>query len=312
MTPSAPECVMEHICCNLCGADDYKVRISSTLDRKKRADWNAYACTNGGYGDHGPIVVCKQCGFVYADPRPQSTEVLDIYEAVQDPLYVEEREGRVLTFEHHLRPLERVTGPANGRRLLDVGAHTGVFVDIATRHGWDAWGVEPSTWAVEQARAQGLQMHLGTLENTAFPADHFSVVTMWDVIEHVPDPCATLQAAWRVLEPGGLLVVHTMDIDSLFSRLMGRRWPWYMEMHLFYFSRHTLVAMLNKAGFCVRWMGAQGRYLQAGYLASRVTALLPWVGRPLERLVTGLKLREVALRINLGDLFTTYAQKVGK
>ncbi|MEJ5309054.1 MAG: class I SAM-dependent methyltransferase [Anaerolineae bacterium] len=310
MTPE-PESPLEHIRCNLCGADDYKVRIASTLDRKKRADWNAYACTNGGYGHHGPIVMCKRCGFVYADPRPQSTEVLDIYEAVQDPLYVEEREGRVLTFEHHLRPLERFTGPANGRHLLDVGAHTGVFVDIASRHGWDAWGVEPSTWAVEQARAQGLQMHLGTLENAGFPADYFSVVTMWDVIEHVPDPFATLQAAWRVLEPEGLLVVHTMDIDSLFSRLMGRRWPWYMEMHLFYFSRRTLTAMLNKAGFQVRWMRAQGRYLQAGYLASRVTALLSWVGRPLERLVTGLKLREVALRVNLGDLFTTYAQKVG-
>jgi 2-polyprenyl-3-methyl-5-hydroxy-6-metoxy-1,4-benzoquinol methylase len=310
MTSLEPGHLMEHIRCNLCGVDDYEVRVPSTLGCHKRADWSSYACTNGGYGYHGPIVACKQCGFVYADPRPQSTEVLDIYEAVQDPLYVEEREGRVLTFEHHLRPMERFTGPADGRRLLDVGAHTGVFVDIATRHGWDAWGVEPSTWAVEQARAQGLQMHLGTLENVTLSAPDFSVVTMWDVIEHVPDPFSTLQAAWRALEPGGLLVVHTMDIDSLFSRLMGRRWPWYMEMHLFYFSRRTLATMLDKAGFRVLWMGAQGRYLQAGYLASRVAALTSRVGRPLERLVTWLKLREMALRVNLGDLFTTYAQKV--
>jgi 2-polyprenyl-3-methyl-5-hydroxy-6-metoxy-1,4-benzoquinol methylase len=311
LPPSSSSPPLEHVRCNLCGADDYRVRIPSTLERRPREGWSAYACTNGGYGYHGPIVTCRQCGFVYATPRPHSAEVLDIYEAVEDPLYVEEREGRVLTFEHHLRPLEHVTGPAQGRRLLDVGAHTGVFVDIARRHGWDAWGVEPSTWAVEQARAQGLQMHLGTLENATFPAGHFNVVTMWDVIEHVPDPFRTLQAAWRVLEPGGLLVVHTMDIDSLFSRLMGWHWPWYMEMHLFYFSRRTLSAMLDKAGFRVQWMGAQGRYLQAGYLASRVSALLPLLGRPLERLVTWLRLRETALRINLGDLFTTYAQKVG-
>ncbi|HOT92982.1 MAG TPA: class I SAM-dependent methyltransferase [Anaerolineae bacterium] len=309
MTLPEPQPSLEHIRCNLCGADDYEVQIPSTLERHKQADWNAYACTNSGYGCHGPIVRCKRCGFVYADPRPQSSDVLDIYEAVQDPLYVEEREGRVLTFEHHLRPMERFTGPADGRRLLDVGAHTGVFVDIAARHGWDAWGVEPSIWAVEQARAQGLQMHLGTLENATFPPAHFSVVTMWDVIEHVPDPLATLQAAWRVLEPGGTLVVHTMDIDSLFSRLMGKRWPWYMEMHLFYFSRRTLAAMLGKAGFRVMWMGAQGRYLQAGYLANRVAALLPAIGHPLEKWVTRLNLRHLALRINLGDLFTTYARK---
>lgn len=301
----------EHVCCNLCGSDDAFIRIPSTLSRDNNSDWSAYACTSGGYGVHGPIVQCRRCGFVYASPRPKSGAVLDMYETVQDPLYVEERQGRILTFEQHLRPMEKFTGLPAGRALLDVGAHTGVFVDIAARHGWDAWGVEPSVWAVEQARAQGLHMELGTLEDADFPDAHFSVVTMWDVIEHVPDPRRTLEAAWRVLAPGGLLVVHTMDIDSMFSRLMGRRWPWYMEMHLFYFSRRTLAAMLEKTGFRVLWMGAQGRYLQAGYLASRVTALIPLLGRPLETLVTKLDLRTMPVRINLGDLFTTYAQKTG-
>ena len=308
-TPAQTREQLEHVRCNLCGADDGRVRIPSTLYRGNHSDWSAYTCTSGGYGYHGPIVQCQQCGLVYADPRPHSGDVLDIYEAVEDPLYVEEREGRLLTFEHHLRPMEKHTGPARHRPLLDVGAHTGVFVDIATRHGWDAWGVEPSTWAVAQAHKQGLQMEVGTLESVAFPNEKFDVVTMWDVIEHVPDPQHTLEAAWRVLKPGGLLVVHTMDINSLFSRLIGKRWPWYMEMHLFYFSRRTLGAMLAKTGFDVLWMGAQGRYLQTGYLASRITALMSAIGRPLEKLATRLKLRELPVRINLGDLFTTYARK---
>jgi len=300
---------LENVRCNLCGADDYVVHIPSTLPSAKNSDWSAYACTSGGYGRHGPIVQCRKCGFVYATPRPQSGSVLEIYEAVQDPLYQEERQGRILTFEQHLKPMTRFTGKAEGRRLLDVGAYTGVFVDIAARHGWDAMGIEPSAWAVEQARAQGLAVTLGTLDDADFSDGYFSAVTMWDVIEHVSDPLRTLQAAWRVLEPGGFLVVHTMDIDSLFSRLMGKRWPWYMEMHLFYFSRRTMVEMLNKVGFEVVWMGAQGRYLQMGYLASRVTALLPSLGRPLEKLITRLNLRKLPLRINLGDLFTTYARK---
>ncbi len=190
-----------------------------------------------------------------------------------------------------------------------MGAYTGVFVEIAARHGWDAWGVEPSAWAVEEARRQGLQMVLGTLEDGSFPASSYSVVTLWDVIEHVDNPLLTLQAAWRALEPGGYLVVHTMDLNSLFARLMGKRWPWFMEMHLTYFTRATLYAMLVKAGFSVTWMGAQGRYLHAGYLASRVTALLPPVGRPLERIVTAIGLDQRPVRINLGDLFTTYARK---
>jgi hypothetical protein len=56
-----------------------------------------------------------------------------------------------------------------------------------------------------------------------------------------------MQQAHRLLKTGGLLVVHTMDIDSLFARVMGSRWPWLMEMHIYYFSRRTLKPMLEKA-----------------------------------------------------------------
>lgn len=298
-----------HKPCNLCGGREAVELIPSTLGQVRQGTWQAYACTNSGYGRHGPIVQCTHCGLVFADPQPDNDEVLNIYSAVQDPLYVAERAGRILTFEHHLKPMERFTGPAQGRRLLDVGAYTGVFVQIAARHGWDAWGIEPSAWAVEEARAQGLQMVLGTLEDAGFPPESASVVTMWDVIEHVADPLGTLQAACRVLEPGGYLIVHTMDLDSPFAHLMGRRWPWFMEMHLTYFTRTTLRMMLEKAGFTVSWMGSQGRYLQSGYLASRVTALLPRLGHALEWLVAKTGLDGLPLRINLGDLFTTYARK---
>jgi ubiquinone/menaquinone biosynthesis C-methylase UbiE len=234
---------------------------------------------------------------------------LETYQAVEDPLYIEEREGRVLTFQHHLKPLEQLTGAPVGRPLLDVGAYTGVFVEIAAQHGWDAWGVEPSRWAVEQARARGLQIVQGTLETADLPEAHFDVVTMWDVIEHLTDPREALQRARRLLKPNGLLVVHTIDIESLFARLMGPRWPWLMEMHLYYFSRRTLQTMLEKCGFRVLSAKPQGRCLRLGYLMNRVGALVPPVGRPAEWLVTRLGLRGLAVPVNLGDLFTAYAQK---
>jgi predicted SAM-dependent methyltransferase len=152
-------------------------------------------------------------------------------------------------------------------------------------------------------------MIVGTLETSTLQDGDFDVVTMWDVIEHVTNPTETLRAAWRVLRPGGYLVVHTMDLASPFAQLMGKRWPWFMEMHLFYFTRDTMRQMLEQANFEVVWVGAQGRYLRAGYLASRVAALTPVLGQPLEWLMTVLKLRKIPLRVNLGDLFTTYARK---
>jgi 2-polyprenyl-3-methyl-5-hydroxy-6-metoxy-1,4-benzoquinol methylase len=271
-------------------------------------DWTPFACTHDGYGRHHPIVQCRQCGLVYTNPRLEKQDILDTYRAVKDPLYVEEQEGRVLTFERHLKPLERITGPPDGRPLLDVGCYTGVFVEIAANHGWDAWGVEPSRWAVKQARSRGLCVVAGTLSSPDLPQAHFDVLTLWDVIEHLTSPREALSQAQRLLKPGGLIVIHTLDIESPFARLMGARWPWLMEMHIYYFSRHTLCRMLEQCGFRVLSTQTQGRYLRLGYLMNRLGALIPAVGRPAEWLVTRLRLRGIPVPINLGDLFTVYAQ----
>ena len=301
---------MEHVRCNLCGADDPVVRYPRTIrEPANSGNWSAYACTHSGYGQHHTIVECKRCGLVYASPRFDGHDIVDTYEAVEDTLYLEEREGRVLTFEHHLKPLEKLTGPPDGRPLLDVGCYIGVFVELAAQHGWEAWGVDPSRWAVDRAQERGLQVVQGTLATASLPEAGFDVVTMWDTIEHLPDPAATLERAHRLLKPGGLLVVHTIDIDSLFARLMGSHWPWLMEMHLFYFSRRTLGDLLAKRGFEVLSDRPQGRYLRLGYLSNRLAALAPVVGRPVEWLVTRMGLRGTAVHVNLGDLVTVYARR---
>jgi len=269
----------------------------------------AFRCTSSGYGRHHAIVQCLDCGLVYSNPRWDDSDLMESYEAVQDPLYLQERQGRVLTFEKHLLPLEEITGPANGRKLLDVGCYTGVFLEIAARHGWDAWGIEPSQWAAELTRQQKLNVIEGTLETANLPEASFDVVTMWDVIEHVADPMAEVRRAHRVLRPGGLIVIHTMDIDSWFSRLMGPRWPWLMEMHIYYFSRRTIAAMLEKAGFQVIRAEPHGRYQTLGYLGTRFTALFGRVGRPVEWALNLAPLRHLTVPINLGDLITVYARK---
>jgi 2-polyprenyl-3-methyl-5-hydroxy-6-metoxy-1,4-benzoquinol methylase len=300
---------MQHVVCDLCGSDGYKVRFSSTLVDGEQENLSAYRCTSNGYGQHHTIVECLNCGLVYANPRYDSGEMLAKYEAVEDPLYVEEREGRVLTFERHLRPLEKIAPPGDGRRLLDVGCHIGVFVEIAARHGWDAWGIEPSHWAAVQAQQAGLQVVEGTMGTAGFDDASFDVITMWDVIEHLEQPSAEVSQAFRLLKPGGMLVAHTMDLDSLFARLMGRRWPWLMEMHLYYFTRRTLATLMEKAGFEVLGVKPQGRYLRLGYLATRIAIFNQPLGRTLGWLFGRLGLREQAIPINLGDLVTIYASK---
>ncbi len=299
-----------YVYCALCGRDDWSVRFPATLNGSASLDMRAFRCTSIGYGQHPQIVQCRYCGYVYANPRWVTGDLLDAYQAVEDETYVRERQGRELTFRRHLRSLHRLSGPPAGRRLLDVGAYIGVFVEVARESGWDACGVEPSSWAVDVARRRGLPVVQGTQETIVAPPASFDVITMWDVIEHVADPAAEMARARELLKPGGLIAVHTMDVESLFARLMGRRWPWLMEMHVHYFSRRTLMQMLQKEGFEVVACGPQGRYLRLGYLASRLEGLNRTAGRWAWQLSERLRLAQIAIPINLGDLFTVFARRI--
>ena len=299
---------MIEITCKLCGRDDWKVRFPATMNGKD-LDVSAFRCTNPGYGSHAQIVECQHCGFVYANPRWSNEELLDAYTAVEDTTYLQEREGRELTFQKHLQALEKHTGPANGRSLLDIGAYIGVFVETAAAAGWKACGVEPSDWAAVEAQKHGINVIQGTQETPEIAGQQFDVITMWDVIEHVDDPAEEMAKAYQRLKPGGWLAVHTMDVDSLTARLMGRRWPWLMDMHIHYFSQKTLIKMLQNIGYEVVWSGPQGRYLRLGYLASRIAAWSKPLGRLANGLVDGLRLRELPVPVNFGDLFTAYARK---
>lgn len=269
----------------------------------------AFRCTSPGYGDHPQIVQCRHCGLVYANPRWSSEEILAAYTAVEDATYVAERKGRELTFSRHLHTLEQIIGAADGRNLLDVGAYIGVFVEVAAASGWEAWGVEPSQWAAAEAQRRSLNVIQGTLDAPQLSRQPFDVITMWDVIEHLTDPTAVLRQIQERLRPAGWLAVHTMDIDAPIARLMGLRWPWLMDMHLTYFSRHTLAAMLTECGFEVAWIGAQSRYLRLGYLSSRIAAFNAGFGRVAGSLVQRAGLEEKAVPLNFGDLITIVARR---
>lgn len=300
---------MKSVTCNLCDRDDWQVRFPATLNGAASPDVSAFRCTSAGYGYHPRIVQCRHCGYVYANPRWEPEELLGAYSAVEDEVYLQEWRGRELTFRKHLKRLAKFAGAANGRPLLDIGAYIGVFVDVARASGWDAIGVEPSAWAVAVARKRDLPVIQGTQDAQELQGRSFDVVTMWDVIEHVDDPAAELRKVFALLKPGGLVAVHTMNIDSRAALLLGERWPWLMAMHIHYFSEKTLARMLSEIGFEVIWSGAQGRYLRLGYLVSRVGGMSALAGRIAGGIVSRLSLSEAAIPVNFGDLFTMFARR---
>jgi len=308
--PPPPPTLSEEIPCNLCGSRDAQLIFPSTLT-SATPDAKDFRCTSASYGIHPPIVRCRVCNLMYANPRWESGLVLENYNVVEDPTYVEEREGRVLTFQRNLKPFEKLIAQnSQTRKLLDVGCHIGVMVELAKEHGWDAWGVEPSKWAAEQAQARGLNVLNQTLGDASFAENSFDIVTMWDVIEHLTDPATEIRNVHRVLKTGGIFAIHTIDIESAFAKMMGKRWPWLMEMHLYYFSPRTLGKMLKQNGFEIVTSSAQGRYLRLGYLTTRVEPYNQFIAQTIASIAKRFNLMGLALPVNFGDLFTLYARKI--
>lgn len=136
--------------------------------------------------------------------------------------------------------------------LLDVGAATGHFVGMAKAAGWDARGIDVSEAGAAAAKAKGLRVDATTLDAFDAAPESFEALTMWDVIEHLPDPFGALDRCHRLLQPGGVLAIITPDGGSLWARLLGKRWHSLIPPeHIFIFGRSALRLALEKAGFDV-------------------------------------------------------------
>lgn len=294
--------------CNLCGSSDLREVYPATVDQSNghHSATEIYACTSSAYGLCGPIVQCRRCRLVFQSPVPPPAEIIHAYEEVVDERYEQERIGRVHTFGRDLAELQRYVSPG---RVLDVGCHIGLFLEIAEGAGWEAWGVEPSHWAAKRAEARGLRVINGALDDADLPREYFDAVTMWDVIEHLSDPLGALRHCRSLLKPGGIMAVCTMDVEALFPRLVGRRWPWYMQMHLIYFSKRTLAAMLDAAGYDVLGTAPHKRVVRADYLASRLEGYSAAAAQLADSALGAAGLKDKLITVDLGDLFLTFARK---
>ena len=269
------------------------------------------------------VVRCSTCGLVYVTPRLSPDALLEeIYDESywksDSPKvrgyadYSAERAFYERTFRIRAKFVRRFAAPPG--KVLDVGCAAGYYLSTAREDGWECAGVEPSRPIAETARKNlpGVEIFTGLLEDAPFEKETFDLVTLWDVVEHTPDPVSFLRAAASMVKPGGILVLETQNVDSLFARILGRKWQHYKHSeHLFHFSPYTLRRLLeDAAGLTILSMTSRygGKLVSPAFIAERVGRIHPLLSRLLSPLA-GLK--KTAIYVNLLDELVAACRKDG-
>lgn len=292
--------------CILCGSRNCQTLYPST-NNEINIDPLKYACTSIGHRQYGQIVKCNNCSLIYINPRLNDKEIIDSYIKVVDNKYLRESECRKMTFE---RVLKLIKSYKDKGKILDIGCNIGTFLEAARSDGWETFGVELSQWAASYAKKiLRLNVLEGTIEESAKFATKFDVITLWDTIEHMTDPLYELKSARKLLKNDGFLLLSTMNIDSHFARMLGKWWPWLMDMHLYYFTPKTIKLLLEKAGLQLKEISSYSHVISLDYLAYKVSAYSKWLSDIINKVLNSLRMNRIPININFGDFMTVIAQK---
>lgn len=289
--------------CWVCGASGLVLVRQSGLSRKLVPD--DFSITDHNYGLTSAIYRCPVCGFLEC---PEMDDTLKYYTGLADHEYEATRHARLRQMRNLMGAIAQVTGiQLAGRRLLDVGAGSGILVEAAIGFGCEAQGIEPSEWLARQATNRNLPVSQGVLPHPEING-RFNLITMIDVIEHVSNPRDLLSSAAAHLTPGGVIVLVTPDVRSIVARLLGTRWWHYRLAHIGYFDKMTLGLLCRECGLePVAWK-RPGWVFPADYLIERLGEYIPIV----RRLAKVGGLRDIHIPINLLDSLLVVAREVSK
>lgn len=301
--------LLEDVQCNLCGANDYSVIYPARYDSHETSeDIMASFRSSGDEILSDQLVRCNQCSLQYLNPRLKHNLILEGYSSGTDENFVSQAAAREKTFAKCLDIIEKQQ-PTRGR-ILDVGTAGGSFLHVAKTRGWSVLGCEPSKWLCQWAKDHyGLELTPGTIFDMSIEDNSLDVVTLWDVLEHTPDPRKVLQECHRILKPKGLLVVNYPDIASSVAKMMGRKWVFLLSVHLYYFTVSTIVAILQQLGFDIIRRQKHWQSLELDYIFFRMTKYIPVLPQLGRKVFGFLRMQHVNIPYWMGQVLVLVRKK---
>lgn len=201
---------------------------------------------------------CPGCTLVFVHPQPKNDFLSEeVYSAKSGYQGNKTKDLSTVVASKKQDPIMQYLKVRPRGRLLDVGCSSGEFMYLAKQLGEEVVGVELNPRTADIAKANGLNVTLGTLESAKFPAGSFDFIYMGDLIEHVTDPNALIVEAHRLLKTKGEIIIVTPNMDCFWSQATLKLWRWFKipwssatpPHHLFNFSYGNLRQLVEKHGF---------------------------------------------------------------
>ena len=253
------------------------------------------------------LVCCTSCNLTYLNPRIKSEIILQSYSDNTDEKHASQDVMRYKTFKRSLKKiLAKIDNPeTKNKKFLDIGSASGVFLKAAKDMGFEETGFEPSSWMVEFGKKNyNVNIQKGLIENVQNLK--YDYISFWDVLEHVTDLEGTLQKVNELSKLNTCLIINVPDIDSYACKIMKYKWPFYLNVHLYYFRKKTLETSLQKFNFKLVQNFPHWQYLHLGYLLDRASKYFSFFSL-IKSVCNYLKISKISIPYNMGQ--TTFVFK---
>jgi SAM-dependent methyltransferase len=228
--------------CHNCGGRRLQELLHVHDHRRKTPRWNYH------------VVRCAACGLLFRHPGIRPERLGDLYASGRYAKFLGGKytAKRLRRYEVTMAPFGPLFTAGVGRRLLDFGCGNGLFLELAHSRGFECYGVDLAEDAVAHARMRPSGRHAyhgAPLDVPEIARGGFDVITMWSVLAHLAEPVKDLTMLRGLLAPDGVLLILTVNADSLVFRRHLRTWGGFTPNHLLFSSPRTLPLLLERAGF---------------------------------------------------------------
>ncbi|MDX1629709.1 MAG: class I SAM-dependent methyltransferase [Fulvivirga sp.] len=248
------------------------------------------------------IVQCTNCSFLFTNPRPASDQLSQYYDS-KEYISHQDKGNTPINFIYRLtrkftlkRKVKLIGNVSKKKNLLDIGCGTGHFLDAAKSANWQVTGIEPNDTARKQAIQKGIPVfdQLESLKKD----NKYHCITLWHVLEHIPDINKSLQLISKHMPPSGTLIVAVPNADSYDAGHYKDKWAAYdVPRHLYHFTPATMKALMKKHGLKVK--AIKPMKLDAYYVSLLSEKYLkPGIFNYLKAIVTGWKSNKYANKNN--------------